>query len=145
MICERSFWQTTTIPLGAVERFQFPSVPSGTYTLSLRAQNAGGFSPSSNSVTLTFPGACTGAPQAPANLLAYKVGNVIFVVWDPPAAGAAPTSYVLNVTGSFVGSIPTPARSLSGTVGPGTYNISVYAANPCGTGAATPVQTVTIP
>ena len=40
---------------------------------------------------------------------------------------------------------PTPGRALSGTVGPGTYNISVYAANSCGNGPATAVQSVTIP
>jgi len=136
---------TTTIPLGAAESFQFAPVPGGTYTLSLRATNAGGSSGSSNSITLGFPGACSGAPQAPANLLAYRIANTIFVVWDPPASGPAPTSYVLNVTGAFTGSFATSSRGLSGAVAPGTYGISVYAANPCGTGAATPVQTVAVP
>jgi hypothetical protein len=120
-------------------------VPGGTYTLSVRATNVAGSSPPSNSVTLTFPGACSGVPLTPANFLTNKVGSTIFVSWDLPASGPAPTGYVLVVTGAFNGAIPTAGRGLSGTVGPGTYNISVYAANSCGNGPATAVQTVTIP
>jgi bacillolysin len=135
----------TSIPLGPSEGFQFAPVPAGTYTLSVRATNAAGSSPPSDSVTLTFPGPCSGVPQAPTNFLTNKVGSTIFVSWDLPASGPSPTAYVLVVTGSFNGAIPTPARALSGTVGPGTYNISVYAGNSCGNGPATAVQTVTIP
>jgi hypothetical protein len=135
----------TTIPLGAAESFQFASVPGGTYTLSLRAQNAGGVSAASNSVTLTFPGACSGVPQAPSNLLAFRTGSTIFVFWDPPTAGPAPTGYVLDATGSFTGSFPTTSRALSGAAGPGTYNLSVRATNPCGSGPSTAPQSVTIP
>jgi hypothetical protein len=135
----------TSIPLGASEGFQFAGVPAGTYTLSVRATNAAGSSPPSNSVTLSFPGACSGAPLAPTNFLTNKVGSMIFVSWDLPASGPAPTDYVLVVTGAFNGEIPTLARALSGMVGPGIYNISVYARNSCGNGPATAVQTVTIP
>jgi hypothetical protein len=134
----------TSIPLGASEGFQFAPVPAGTYTLRVRATNAAGSNPPSDSVTLTFPGVCSGAPQAPTNFLTNKVGSTIFVTWDLPAAGPAPTGYVLVVSGSFNGAIPTPGRALSGTVGPGTYNISVFAANACGNGPATAVQTVAI-
>ncbi len=63
---------TTTIPLGLADAFTFAGVPAGTYTLSLRALNGAGVSPSSNPITLTFPGACSGVPQAPSNLLAYR-------------------------------------------------------------------------
>jgi hypothetical protein len=127
------------------ETFSFAGVPSGTYTLSLRATNGGGASPPSNSVTLTFPGACSGAPQPPADFLATKAGNVITVRWNPPAGGTAATSYVLNVSGSFVGSIPTGGRSLFGTVGTGSYTLSVVAVNACGTSAGTTPVTVTAP
>lgn len=140
---------STTLALGLTDSFQFAGVPNGTYTLSLRAANGAGSSPSSNSLTLTFPGACgppgSSAPQAATNFVTYKVGNTIYVTWDPPAAGPAPTSYLLNVTGSFVGSIPTAGRALSGAAGPGSYNLSVVAVNPCGNGPATPAQTVTLP
>ena len=135
---------TATLPLGLTDSVQFNGVPAGTYTLTLRAVNLAG-SADAAPVTLTFPGPCSGVPQVPTNLVAYKVGNTIHVVWDAPSAGAAPTFYVLNVTGSFVGGFATTVRSMSGTVGPGTYGISVAAVNPCGTSAATATQTVTVP
>jgi len=50
------------------------------------------------------------------------------------------------VTGRLTGRSSTPGRSLSGQVGPGTYNFSVAAANTCGGGSAfTTVQTVVVP
>jgi len=137
---------STSLAVGLSESFAFPNVPPGTYTFSVRAQNASGSSTSSAPVTLTFPGACSGVPQAPANYLFYRVGNVVSVLWDPPAAGPAPTAYVLNVTGAYVGPVPVGAsRSLSTAVGPGTYNVSVRALNACGAGPATAVQTVVVP
>ena len=134
---------TTTIPLGLANGFSFAGVPPGTYTLSLRALNGAGASPSSNAVTLTFPGACSGVPQAPSNLLAHRVGSTIFVSWDPAAAGPAPTAFILNVSGSFVGSFGTTGRALSGVVAPGSYTFNVVAQNPCGNGPATAPVTVT--
>lgn len=134
-----------TLSVGPGESFQFPAVPNGTYTFSLRAENGAGVSAASNSVTLTFPGPCSGVPQVPANLLTMKSGSTIFVYWDPPAAGPAPTVYVLDVTGAFSGSFATGGRALSGAAGPGTYNLSVRAANSCGNGASTAAQSVTIP
>jgi hypothetical protein len=136
---------TTSLPLGLTDTFSVAGVPPGTYTVSLRALNAAGSSLPSEPVTLTFPAACTAAPNAPASVLAYKVGSTIHIVWEPPATGPAPTNYVLNVTGSFIGGFATTGRGLSGTVGPGSYTFTVVATNPCGTSAATPPQTVTIP
>jgi hypothetical protein len=136
---------TATLPLGLTDSFQFNGVPGGTYTLSLRAVNAAGSSLPSNSITLSFPAPCSGAPLPPANLLAYRIGRTVFVVWDPAATGPAPTTFVLNVSGSFVGSFGTPGRTLSGTVGPGTYQVSVAAQNACGGSAFTAAQTVVVP
>ena len=124
--------------------FDFSGVPAGTYTLSVRAINAAGSSAPSSPVTLTVPGPCTGAPLAPANFLASKTGTTLSVIWDPPANGPSPTGYMVNVTGSVTGNFPTTARFLSGTVGPGTYVLSVTAVNACGS-VTTPAQSVTIP
>jgi len=129
---------------GETDRFEFPAVPDGTYTLSVRAINAAGASGSSSPVTLTIPGPCSGAPLAPANFLAYKIGTTAYVMWDPPPSGPSPTGYTLNVTGSFVGSFPTTARFLSAAVGPGTYTVRVTSVNECGT-ATTGEQTITVP
>jgi len=136
---------TTAVPLGLTDTFSFAGVPAGTYTLSLRAVNAAGSSPPSNLVTLTFPGPCSGAPDPPSGVVAYAVGRTVFVDWTPAATGPAPTSYVLTVTGSFVGSFPTATRALSGTVGPGSYTLSVAAVNTCGTSATSAPQTVVVP
>jgi hypothetical protein len=70
---------------------------------------------------------------------------VINVTWDPPVSGRAPTAFVLNVTGAFVGNFQTTVRALSGSVGPGSYTLSVSATNPCGSGPATASQTVVVP
>jgi hypothetical protein len=136
---------TTSLSLGLVESFTVTGVPGGTYTLAVRAANAGGTSAPSNTVTLALPQACLGAPEIPENFLAYRIGNTLSVVWDPPASGPAPTDYVINVTGAFVGTLSTTARSANGVVGPGTYGLSVSARNPCGSSPLTVEQMVTIP
>lgn len=135
----------TTIPLGHTDRFSFAGVPGGTYTLRLRAANTAGSSVPSDALTLSFPGPCTGAPEPPASFLLYAVGNTVFAIWDPAPTGAAPTSYVVNVTGAFVGGFPTTGHALSSPVAPGTYSVSVTAINACGSSAATPIQSVTVP
>jgi hypothetical protein len=135
----------TTIPLGLSEGFSMMNVPPGTYTLALRAANGAGVSPASNAVTLTFPGACTGAPSAPVGLLAARSGNVLTVIWEPPASGAAPTGYALVVSGGLNGVFTTAGRALAGTVPSGNYTLQVYAFNPCGNGPVAPPITVDVP
>ena len=124
--------------------FDFSGVPAGTYTLSVRAINAAGNSAPSSPVTLTVPGPCSGAPLAPANFLAYKIGTTAYVMWDPPPSGPSPTGYLVNVTGSVVVNFPTTARFLSAPVAPGTYTVRVTSVNACGT-ATTGEQTITVP
>ena len=132
-------------PLGITESFAFAGVPPGTYEFRVGAANAGGGPNWSNPVTLTFPGPCSGAPDPPASVVAYAVGRTVFVDWSPGTFGVAPTSYLLNVTGAFVGSFPTATRALSGTVGPGSYTLSVAAVNACGASATSVPQTVVVP
>jgi hypothetical protein len=136
---------TTSIPLGLAEGFSFAGVPNGTYTLRLRAVNAAGSSAQSPGVSLSFPGACSGVPSPPTQFISYRTGRTLYVLWDPPGTGPAPTGYLLSVSGSFVGSFTTPTRTLSGTVPPGSYRVSVLAWNTCGFSTATPVQTVVVP
>jgi YVTN family beta-propeller protein len=136
---------TTQLVLPPGESFTFNDVPPGSYTLAVRSANTYGSSAPSNSVTLTFPGACSGAPLAPVNVRVYKAGFRLFVYWDPATGGPAPTFYVLRVTGSFTGAFQTADRTLSGTVGPGIYSISLAAANVCGQGPSSGAQTVAVP
>lgn len=134
-----------SLSLPPSESFSSGSVPDGTYTLQLRAVNGSGASAPSNPITLTFPGACAGVPGVPEAFAATANGNTITVSWAPPASGAAVTSYTLLVTGALVGNFTTTGRLLAGTVGAGSYTLSVRADNPCGSGATTSTQTIVIP
>jgi len=145
LVLDVSGAMNASIPLGVTDAFSFSGVPAGTYTLAVRAVNAAGSSGSSNSVTLTFPGACLGELQPPSNFVAYRVGNLVAARWDAPDLGPAPTGYALNVAGAFIGTLILPGRSISGVVGPGTYLLSVQATNYCGAGLSTETRAVTVP
>jgi hypothetical protein len=131
--------------LGGVERVSFGGVPPGTYQLSVRAQNQAGSSGRSNTVAVTVPAPCSGAPSPPTDVTLYRVGRTVYVNWEQPAVGPAPTAYLVVVAGAFNGSLPVADRSLSGTVGPGAYGVSIVATNGCGSSAGTPVQTIAVP
>ena len=135
-----------TLPLdAAAEGFSFAGVPAGTYTFAVRALNAYGSSPASNAVTLTFPTACSGAPDTPTNVVTSAIGSVVSVRWDAASTGAAPASYVLQVTGTLNGSLPLTTRAFSAAAPPGTYGLSVIAVNACGVSAPSTARTVTVP
>lgn len=137
---------SASLPLAVTDRFSFPSVPAGTYSFSLRALNASGTSVGSSPVTLSFPGACSGAPQVPTRFLAFaSPGQTLNLVWDPPASGGAATSYLLDVTGAYVGAVPLADRALSVPVPPGSNTFRLAAVNGCGTSAFTAAQTVVVP
>jgi hypothetical protein len=138
-----------TIPLGVTESFHYAGVPQGVYTFSVRAVTAQGISAPSNPVTLSFPGygaaaaTCAIPPATPQAFNAVRDGNTVIVTWQPPVGGAA--SYVLHVTGSYVGTFTTAALGLSGMVPPGAYTVRVQAVNACGASAASQALTVTVP
>lgn len=132
-------------PMPLSESFSFSGVPPGTYTFTVRAMNASGVSAAAAPVTLTFPATCSGVPQTPASPTLTRAGAVVTFTWDPPAAGAAPTNYLVSASGSITGSAPTTTRSLSGAVPPGTYTLTVRAVNACGQSADSAPQTVTVP
>ena len=135
--------QTISHPLSLTNRFSFSSVPPGTYTFAVREVNDFGEGGTSNAVTLSFPGTCS-PPAPPTNFAASGSGAKVYTSWSPPANGAAPTGYVVDVHGSFEGSLQTDGLDISGNAGPGTYSLSVAAKNACGTSTATPTQTVAI-
>lgn len=134
------------LPLPLGETFTFAGVPGGSYTFRVRAVNASGVSADSNAVSLTFPASCTGTPAPPPNFLAYAVGNVVHLLWDPPAAGNdAATSYVITVGGSLNAAVPIVARTISAPLPSGAYTFRVASTNACGTGTSTVTQTVFVP
>lgn len=134
---------TATLPF--TESFSFAGVPAGTYTFQLTALNGAGASAPSNPLTLVFPGACSGAPLGPTDFSASASGNRVHLHWSPPGAGPAVTGYVLRVIGAFTGSLPVSSRTLSATVGTGSYTVSVIATNACGQSPETPGQTLVVP
>jgi Tol biopolymer transport system component len=136
---------STSLPLNLQDSFSLADVPPGTYTVALRAQNAAGSSPPSNAVTLTFPGPCSGPPTVPSDMRVSGAGRRVEAAWAPGTSGPAPTLYGVIVIGEASTSVITPARSLSGTVAPGVYTLSVVAANACGVSAGTPPQTIVVP
>jgi Tol biopolymer transport system component len=135
----------TSLPIGFGDSFTFANVPAGTYTLTLRAENAAGSSQPSNAVTLTFPGPCSGPPASPADMQVYVEGRTVHAAWRLGVGGPAPTAYVLVVVGSASSSYLTASRVMSGTVSPGTYALTVVAVNACGASAGTAAQTVVVP
>ena len=137
-----------TLPLGVTDSFAFNGVPTGTYTFSVRAVNAFGASAPSNPVTLSFPGSttgggCTAAPATPVNVAVTTSGTFVSLQWAPGGGGMA-TSFVVNVTGGFVGSFQTAAAGIAGSVAPGTYFVTVQAVNRCGTSAPSAPVTITV-
>jgi hypothetical protein len=135
---------TGAIPLVPSEGFAAGGIPAGTYTMTVTAMNAAGFSAPSNAVTVQLPGACSGPPAAPRNLAAGANGRRIQVLWDAPSMGPAVTGYDVMVTGPFAATVHTLERMVSGDVTPGLYSIRVIATNPCGPSAPTPSRSVTV-
>jgi predicted phage tail protein len=137
--------QTGSFPVGVVDTVSFNGVPGGSYTFTLTASNTAGVSSPSTAVTLTIPGSCAGPPEPPTYFAVAKSGSTLTLTWQPPVAGTAVTSYVIQASGAVTGSVSTVMRSLTGTVGAGTYTLRVAAVNACGTSVPTDPITVTVP
>ena len=136
---------TGSLPSAVVDSLGFSGVPSGNYSVAVRASNATGSSAASAAVPLVVPGPCSGVPGTPTALTTNRQGNVVSVSWELPLSGPAPAGYTLLVQGAFSGAIPLATRSIAGTVGSGTYQLSVTASNACGTSPPTPTRSVTVP
>ena len=135
----------TAIPLASSNAASFTNVPPGSYTLSLQSVNAAGVSPLSNAVTVTLPGPCSGPPQPPAGFLAYRSGSVVTVVWDAAASGFG--AHRLRAQRERrIRRQPAALRPKHlGASRPGSYTVSLFATNACGTSALTTPQTIVVP
>jgi subtilisin-like proprotein convertase family protein len=121
------------------------NVPPGEYKIGLRAVNGAGTSSATSGLQVIVPSACSGAPLPPTNLLAYRTGATVHILWDAAPSGAAATSFHLGVTGSFVGSVAVPTRAFSAPAPSGTYAITVVAVNACGISAPTAPVSIVVP
>ncbi len=120
-------------------------MPTGTFTLRLRALNAAGASNQSSSVTVTSPSNNCTAPRVPSSYFATNVGSTVVMSWEPPSGGTPALGYHLTVTGSINGVFPVSGLGFAAVAPPGTYNLSVRSVNACGSSPGTAIQTVVIP
>ena len=125
----------------ALTTFTAIDVPPGVYFVRASAQNAVGTSPPSNEVTLTVGESCA---VAPPSALQYSVSSaLVTLTWAPPAAGAAPTSYLVEAGTSValtdVGTFDTgwPVTTFAAHAPPGTYFVRLRTAATCGVSAPT--------
>ena len=132
-------------PLPVTEGFSYAGVPPGRYTFSVTAMNASGPSAPSPPLTLDFPGECAGQFNPPADFVATATPGAAFLTWNPPVGGPPITGYQLQVSGAVNGVLNVTARTLATAASPGSYTVSVRAVTACGSGAATPPQTLVVP
>jgi Metallo-peptidase family M12B Reprolysin-like/Bacterial Ig domain len=122
------------LDLGSTATTFAANAPPGTYFLRVAGRSACGVGATSNDTTAAvFSGGGGGGggvvPVPPTAVNASVNGRVISLSWTPPATGATPTSYVVDVGttagSSNLGSFNTgsTATAVSGTVAPGRYFI----------------------
>jgi hypothetical protein len=139
-----------------------PVVPSGTFFVRVKADNAAGTGPASSEVSFTVGGGSPGPapgpgpgptlpPGAPSGLAVTVSGSTVGLTWLAPTTGGAPEGYAIQVgsasglanLGTFaVG--PTTAFSASG-IPPGTFFVRVFAVNTAGPSSASNEVTVVVP
>jgi predicted phage tail protein len=125
--------------------------PAGTYYVRLAAVNVCGAGPATPE-TMVQLRSCTAAPNAPTNVRATAVGNVVTLGWDAPATGDRPSRYRIRAGLSAgdlsllgYGVLTSDSRpGLTTTAGPATYYVQVISTNACGDSAPSPTTTVTV-
>ena len=80
------------------------TAPSGAFYVRVHAISGASRSEASNEIRVFIN--VPSPPSAPANLLGMVNGSSLSLAWRNTFAGGAPTSVMLDVTGSIVGSVP---------------------------------------
>jgi hypothetical protein len=121
------------------------TAPSGILFLRVRALAGADQSAPSNEVRVAVN--VLDVPTAPDNLLGLVNGSGLALAWRNTLGGGAPTSIVLDVTGSIVTSLTLPVGETFtfGGVPPGTYTFTVRAVNATGSSAPSGPVTLTFP
>jgi hypothetical protein len=134
-----------SIPTGSVApRFTFVA-PGGAFYVRIHALAGVLRSAPSNEIRIFV--SLPERPSAPVNLLGLVNGSTIGLSWTNTFAGGAPTSLWLNVTGAITTTLPLPMGEAFtyANVPPGTYTLSVAAANAGGVSAPSNAVTLTFP
>lgn len=126
-----------------------PNVPTGTYFVRVRGQNAEGTGPPSNEVQAVVGSGCALPPNPPTSLIANVASDVVSLTWSAPIGGCPHTGYVLRAgTGPGLTNVVTTAvgtvLGLTATAPPGTYYVTVVAVNGAGQSAASNEVPVTV-
>ena len=121
------------------------NVPTGAFYVRVHAIAGGLRSAASNEIRIFVNVA--EPPSPPANLLGLVNGSSVALSWSNTFAGAAPTALWLSVSGSLNAALPLPLDetfALDG-VPPGTYTLSLVAANANGVSAPSNAVTLAFP
>ena len=109
---------------GTETRFDFSSLPNGTYFFRVHAVGTGDLSPPSPQTSATVSSGAA-APGPPLALEAALTSSGFRGSWRAPLFGATPTLYEVHVGTALglsnVGSMTTPGLSFDAPVGPGSY------------------------
>jgi hypothetical protein len=119
--------------------------PTGSFYVRLHALSGAVRSDASNEIRIHVN--VPVAPSAPADLTGLVNGSTVALAWKNTFGGGAPTSLILEVTGSIAASLPlalVESVAFSG-VPAGTYTLSLRAANGGGSSGTSNPVTLTVP
>lgn len=121
-----------SIPTGSPSPIFTFTAPTGSYLLRMHAQAGAQRSGPSNEIRLNVNVPIP--PSVPASLLGTVDGSSLALAWTNTYTGGTPQSIVLDISGSASASIPIGMvdHVEFGGVPPGTYSVSVRAANAAG-------------
>jgi Tol biopolymer transport system component len=134
-----------SVPTGtAAPVFSF-AAPAGSFFVRVHALNGTQRSAASNEIRIHVNVPLV--PSAPAHLLAVVNGSAVTLAWQNTYGGGAPTSLVLDATGSTTVSLPLALGETAAftNVPPGTYTLTLRAENGAGRSLPSNPVTLTVP
>ncbi len=132
------------VPLGPTVRATV-TLPAGAFYVRLRSLAGAAASKASAELALLIDQPVPPAP--PTNVLGGVTGNRVELAWLRGLSAGVASNVVLDVTGSYTGSLPigdVESLVIDG-VPDGTYTIAVRQVGPGGSSAPSPPVTVTVP
>jgi hypothetical protein len=127
----------TAVALTAAPEFDVPRVPTGEWSVRVRAITESGASTPTEAVSFSSA-PCASAPEPPSTLSAMVTGGAVTLRWTPPASGPGVESYVVEgvvapseLQWAQVLSIAA-SSALSLAAPPGTYGVRLRSRNACG-------------
>jgi hypothetical protein len=128
----------------ASTNFSF-TAPPGIFYVRVHAVAPGLKSGPSNEIRLTV--GVESPPSPPTNLLAYASGSLVGLAWTNTLNGGAPSSHILDVSGTVNTSIALAAADSVTflSVPDGTYTVSLRSANNHGVSGSSNSVTLTLP